>query len=49
LDITLSLMVWGYLLGPAGAILATPLTLALRRYLQQPVPDKEDALSAAPG
>jgi AI-2 transport protein TqsA len=49
LDITLSLMVWGYLLGPAGAILAIPLTLVLRRYLQQPPPNKENALPAASG
>jgi predicted PurR-regulated permease PerM len=27
----LSLFVWGYLLGPPGALLAIPLTLAIRR------------------
>lgn len=49
LDIALSLTVWGYLLGPAGAILAIPLTLALRRYLQQPTQAKENALPAPSG
>ena len=35
LEITVSLLVWGYLLGPAGAILAIPLTMALRRFVQK--------------
>lgn len=30
----LSLVVWGYLLGPTGALLALPLTIAVRRVLQ---------------
>jgi predicted PurR-regulated permease PerM len=30
----LSLVVWGYLLGPSGALLALPLTIAVRRVLQ---------------
>jgi len=30
----LSLVVWAYLLGPIGTILALPLTIALRRVLQ---------------
>jgi predicted PurR-regulated permease PerM len=30
----LSLVVWAYLLGPVGALLALPLTIALRRVLQ---------------
>jgi len=38
----LSLVVWAYLLGPMGAILALPLTIALRRVLQ-------DADVAVPG
>jgi AI-2 transport protein TqsA len=42
LEITLSLVFWAFLLGPAGAILAIPLTLALRRFiaknLREPVP-----------
>jgi predicted PurR-regulated permease PerM len=35
LEIMVSLMVWGFLLGPAGAILAIPLTLTLRRFVEQ--------------
>jgi AI-2 transport protein TqsA len=35
LEITVSLMLWGFLLGPAGAILAIPLTLTLRTFLEQ--------------
>jgi predicted PurR-regulated permease PerM len=35
LEIMLSLMFWGFLLGPAGAILAIPLTLTLRKFLEQ--------------
>ena len=38
----LSLLVWGYLLGPIGALLALPLTIAIRRVLQ-------DADLAVPG
>ena len=38
----LSLVVWAYLLGPIGALLALPLTIALRRVLQ-------DADLAVPG
>jgi predicted PurR-regulated permease PerM len=30
----LSLLVWGYLLGPPGALLALPLTIAIRRVVQ---------------
>jgi predicted PurR-regulated permease PerM len=30
----LSLLVWGYLLGPPGALLALPLTIAVRRVVQ---------------
>ena len=32
----LSLVVWSYLLGPSGALLAIPLTIAVRRVLQDP-------------
>ena len=35
LEIMLSLMIWGFLLGPWGGILAIPLTLALRRFVGQ--------------
>jgi AI-2 transport protein TqsA len=38
----LSLVVWAYLLGPTGALLALPLTIAIRRVL-------EDADLAVPG
>jgi AI-2 transport protein TqsA len=38
----LSLVVWAYLLGPVGTLLALPLTIALRRML-------EDAQVAVPG
>lgn len=34
----LSLVIWSFLLGPTGALLAIPLTIALRRLLQDPVP-----------
>ena len=30
----LSLIIWAYLLGPIGALLALPLTIGLRRVLQ---------------
>jgi predicted PurR-regulated permease PerM len=35
LAIILSLLFWGWVLGPAGAILSVPLTLAVRRFMQQ--------------
>jgi predicted PurR-regulated permease PerM len=34
LEIMISLMFWGFLLGPAGAILAIPLTLTLKRFIE---------------
>lgn len=34
----LSLVVWGFLLGPTGALLALPLTIAIRRLLRDPPP-----------
>jgi AI-2 transport protein TqsA len=49
LEIMLSLVMWGSLLGPAGAILAMPLTLALRRFIQKPYTEGEGALAQAPG
>jgi AI-2 transport protein TqsA len=33
LEITLSLMLWGFLLGPAGVILAVPMTMVLRKFI----------------
>jgi AI-2 transport protein TqsA len=41
LEITVSLMIWGFLLGPAGAILAIPLTLTLRRFIERFSSDAE--------
>jgi predicted PurR-regulated permease PerM len=35
LAIMLSLLFWGWVLGPAGAILSVPLTLAARRFIAQ--------------
>jgi AI-2 transport protein TqsA len=35
LEIMVSLMVWGFLLGPAGAILAVPLTLSLKKFIDR--------------
>lgn len=37
LQVTLSLMVWGFLLGPAGAILAVPLTMTLKKFIENPL------------
>ncbi len=34
IEILLSLMFWSFLLGFAGAILAVPLTIALRKYVE---------------
>jgi AI-2 transport protein TqsA len=49
LEIMLSLVIWGFLLGPAGAILAIPLTLAFRRAIEKPFTEGEGALAQAPG
>jgi len=46
LAIMLSLLFWGWVLGPAGAILSVPLTLAVRRFAQ--MFDAETALAPAP-
>jgi AI-2 transport protein TqsA len=45
LDITLSLVVWAFLLGLTGAILAIPLTLALRKFAATDPSEPEPALS----
>lgn len=34
LDVTISLLIWGFLLGPWGGVLAIPLTLAFRKFLE---------------
>ena len=36
LEIMLALIIWGFLLGPPGAILGVPLNLALKKYIQDP-------------
>jgi AI-2 transport protein TqsA len=41
LEITVSLMVWGFLLGPAGEILAIPLTITLRKFIEKLSTDAE--------
>lgn len=43
MEIMLSLMIWGFLLGLAGAILAVPLTLALRRFIEKPWMEEKTA------
>ncbi|MFZ3216702.1 MAG: AI-2E family transporter [Candidatus Acidiferrales bacterium] len=45
LEITLSLVGWAFLLGLAGAILAIPLTLALRKFISKNLGQSEPALS----
>jgi AI-2 transport protein TqsA len=35
LEIMVSLLFWGFLLGPAGAILAIPLTITLRKFIER--------------
>ena len=35
IEVTLSLVGWGFLLGPAGAVLSVPLTLGLRRFIDR--------------
>ena len=42
----LSLVIWGYLLGASGALLALPLTIALRRVLRE-APETPPATQAA--
>jgi AI-2 transport protein TqsA len=41
LEIMVSLMFWGFLLGPAGAILAIPLTLTLKKFIERFSSDTE--------
>jgi AI-2 transport protein TqsA len=49
LEIMLSLVIWGFLLGTAGAILAIPLTLAVRRAIERPYTEPEAALAQEAG
>ena len=48
LEIMLSLVIWGFLLGLVGALLSIPLTLALRRFIERPFTEGEGALAQAP-
>ena len=41
LEMMVSLMFWGFLLGPAGAILAVPLTLTLKKFIERFSSDSE--------
>ena len=43
LDITLSLVIWAFLLGLTGAILAIPMTLALRKFVAKSSSEPEPA------
>jgi AI-2 transport protein TqsA len=45
LEIALSLVGWAFLLGLIGAILAIPMTLALRKFLAKNIDPSEPALS----
>jgi hypothetical protein len=47
----LSLIIWSFLLGPIGALLALPLTIALRRVWQDPPvqPPPPVVVTTAPG
>jgi predicted PurR-regulated permease PerM len=45
LDITLSLVIWAFLLGLTGAILAIPLTLALRKFVAKNADEPRPALN----
>jgi predicted PurR-regulated permease PerM len=49
LEIMLSLVIWSFLLGLPGAILAVPLTLAVRRFNDKTFAEREDTLAQAPG
>jgi predicted PurR-regulated permease PerM len=35
IDVTVSLLGWGFLIGPASAVLSLPFTLALRRFIER--------------
>jgi len=45
LEITLSLVFWTFFLGLTGAILAIPLTLALRKFIEKSLKEVEPALN----
>ena len=41
LEVMLSVMLWGFLLGPTGLVLAIPLTVTLKKYLHNRLPKEE--------
>ncbi len=45
LQVTLSLIIWGFLLGPAGAVLAVPLTMSIKKYIENPLSEGTPALA----
>jgi predicted PurR-regulated permease PerM len=47
LEMILSLIVWGALLGPAGTVVAIPLTLVLKRVVGRTSADEATAVAAA--
>ncbi len=47
LQVTLSLMIWGFLLGPAGAILAVPLTMTLKKFIEDPLTTAKPVMAPA--
>ena len=49
LEMTLSLIVWGTLLGLWGGIVGIPLTLVLRRIVERSSTEARTAAAAAPG
>jgi AI-2 transport protein TqsA len=49
LEIMLSLVIWSFLLGLPGAILAIPLTVALRKAIERPFTEGKGALAHATG
>jgi len=47
-EVTLSLLFWGYLIGPAGAVVSVPLTLALRRFIDRARTSASPSLQHSP-
>ena len=45
LEIMLSLMIWGFLLGLPGTILGVPLTIAFKQYIQRPYAESDPVAS----
>jgi predicted PurR-regulated permease PerM len=43
LQVTLSLIIWGFLLGPAGVILAVPLTMVVKKFIENPFTEGKPA------